>query len=405
MEPPDKCRKCEQVVADLFMVCEGGCGWRYHRECAGVIGEYYEGWIKCQNLRFICDNCFKTNTSVNTKLELLEQFIYKIDQTTQKQTQMFSTMECEFRAIKDMLKNIQTKSNECNKMEIDDVELRPKSYSDALKRQTLTKRGRSKSEPDETIQITKRQAIKPALIIRPKKVQDPKKIKEDIKSKIDPSKVKVVATKNVSSGGIVLESKNAETLEKLKKVAEDNLGVDYTVDYAKLRTPEFKILHLRNEIDGQELIQKIKFQNDLIAVGDLSFIKMEKRMNKFTQKESFNAVFGASEELYKEILSIGKLSIGWQSCKVVENINVRICYKCRDFNHTAINCQNKLACSKCGDEHDLKDCNAETTNCINCVRSNQKFNLKVDINHPSWSRTCPTYMEKFRRMSSVSINA
>ena len=49
-----------------------------------------------------------------------------------------------------------------------------------------------------------------------------------------------------------------------------------------------------------------------------------------------------------------------------KTIEVQQWYKCYIFNHLAEDCQNKLACNKCGDKHERKKCQATGNKFTSC---------------------------------------
>ena len=388
-DPHNKCAKCGKEVNGLYMVCEGTCGQFYHQECCNIDKNTYEKWKTSDFLRFICDSCHQKNNGVGTKVDLIEQFIYKIDEAIQKQSQKFSIFESEMRTIKEMMKNNSPKcTNSCHTPQ------KPlfSAILGSKQQKSNSKRNRSQSDLENEISTPKKKAPNPAIVVRAKEPQTSGQTKEKIKSQINPAMVSVISTKNVSNGGVILESESTEKLEHLKLTVEKALGESYVVDYAKLRLPEVKILHVNRRYTEDVIISNLRAQNLLDPSEPLNFIRMDEVTNRETQRQTFNIVLSASKCIYTQLLEMQKVSIGWQKCKIVENITIKTCFKCRGFNHIRTECSNSQACSKCSGEHDLKDCTSEESICINCVRSNSKFGLNIDIKHPSWSKTCPTYM-------------
>lgn len=89
-----------------------------------------------------------------------------------------------------------------------------------------------------------------------------------------------------------------------------------------------------------------------------------------------------------EMVKKGRINIDWDECKVYQYIQVKRCYKCLGFNHTAKTCKNKLACSKCASEHNVRECEAENMNCVNCVEFNKKHNENTDTCLHAFARGC-----------------
>jgi len=52
--------------------------------------------------------------------------------------------------------------------------------------------------------------------------------------------------------------------------------------------------------------------------------------------------------------------------------------------HHKSKCSNPRACSRCGEDHDSKDCMSKVFRCSNCVK-----HKKEKIDHPAYSSDCP----------------
>ena len=72
-------------------------------------------------------------------------------------------------------------------------------------------------------------------------------------------------------------------------------------------------------------------------------------------------------------------------------------------NHIAKNCTKDTACSKCGDQHNAKDCTNENKNCINCQELKNKTNAEIDTKHTAFDTQCPIY-KKWALRSQDKIN-
>ncbi|KAI9581877.1 hypothetical protein GQX74_010194 [Glossina fuscipes] len=57
-----------------------------------------------------------------------------------------------------------------------------------------------------------------------------------------------------------------------------------------------------------------------------------------------------------EILAERSLRVCWERCRVNDCAEVLVCFKCRGFNHIAMNCNNDDTCHKCRGGHDSEGC-------------------------------------------------
>ena len=62
-----------------------------------------------------------------------------------------------------------------------------------------------------------------------------------------------------------------------------------------------------------------------------------------------------------------------------------VCYNCWKPGHLAKNCSDDSVCGKCSQNHKTRDCTSNTFKCINCTRQGLD-----DVNHPAYSRKCPS---------------
>lgn len=97
-----------------------------------------------------------------------------------------------------------------------------------------------------------------------------------------------------------------------------------------MRTNETPKLMLVNNTFGYgsvELIHKFRRQNPILLYGTLKVVKpYEGNRSNVKYYNAFRATDRAS---IANMLSSGKLCIGWEKCKVFDGVNVRMCFKFR----------------------------------------------------------------------------
>lgn len=78
-------------------------------------------------------------------------------------------------------------------------------------------------------------------------------------------------------------------------------------------------------------------------------------------------------------------------------MNVKRCFKCLGFNHNSEKCAEKekicCGCAKVHEDNGLQ-CQEIQLKCINCIRANEKFDLKLDIEHSAFDFKCEVYQRK-----------
>jgi predicted RNA-binding Zn-ribbon protein involved in translation (DUF1610 family) len=104
--------------------------------------------------------------------------------------------------------------------------------------------------------------------------------------------------------------------------------------------------------------------------------------NHTGEPSSFLRISLTDTNLTKQLLEEGLRAIGRVfPCEPPwPRPNVPRCFKCQGLGHSSHTCQSQFKCPKCGEEHEIKDCQAAKThyNCPNCKGK-----------HAAWSATCP----------------
>ena len=88
------------------------------------------------------------------------------------------------------------------------------------------------------------------------------------------------------------------------------------------------------------------------------------------------------------IMNDGYLNVGWDRCKVYEDLKVMRCFNCSGFNHKSAQCPMEA------ENHNSTACESNETSCINYVKAAANFNIDdLDVKHAAWDRNCPWYLK------------
>lgn len=428
-----RCTKCNgSIRGETGIQCEGVCKKIFHTQvrCSGF-DESTLGLISAKNMvRFICDECIvyihnidmvlrEMQECVNKNSQYLKLYKEEFDDSLKKNeneikqlleaienryTDRFNEMKkaqevCE-KSIKEM-KNLHSvtdkfkeetekirneiKSNNVNvctevKKIIDSKKVSPNlSYAGAVKKTSETVVPQIKSNLP--------------LLIMPKEKQTCQKTREELNDKVDPNGLKIANIESTYKGIVVIESENALERDKIKSVIQKNMGDKYEIKAPNKIKPRILIANMKIKNQENEIIGKIRKQNPFLVHSELKLVKyFERNKNNF---RNYNALIEVDEDVFPKIIQEGKLSIGWEKCKIYDGIDVLMCFKCKDFNHRAIECKNEEVCGKCLDLHKTSECQKEKIEkCINCIRVNKKLNMGLDENHMTVSKSCPVYLRK-----------
>lgn len=83
-----------------------------------------------------------------------------------------------------------------------------------------------------------------------------------------------------------------------------------------------------------------------------------------------------------------KFYIGWEKCRVYENLTIKRCFKCQEYYHKSDECVNEVSCEVCSEKHESKNCSKQVNKCKNCILANNKYKTSHDINHKASDPEC-----------------
>ncbi|KAK9745555.1 hypothetical protein QE152_g6830 [Popillia japonica] len=174
----------------------------------------------------------------------------------------------------------------------------------------------------------------------------------------------MVQIKNIKDGGVIIKCRNKEDSSKIKDAAEKKLKKKYDIKVPRLLNPCIKILDIEENMEENELIACIKKQNPFIQHENFTItVKALKKM-----KTKSMSIIEVDPVTYTKIISEGKLSIGWNICRVFEYVNV--------FHH------------------ETDACASDSWKCINCLDANQDLKLDFALNHSPFDISCPCLKRK-----------
>lgn len=361
-----ECKKCTKSIRNNknFIVCDGGCSGIFHTtiECADLT-EYDVSMIqKKKNILFVCDECINSMKVISAKIESVLELIKESKQQMRDQEDVMNKMLVCVKKVADS-KNVIVE-------EIKKVCVKEKStlsYAEELK---------SSGAP---------------VIVKPKQKQNEQKTREDLKQ-INPADFKIKEVTGSHNGALSIRCENKSEGKKMEKTLKEQMGNKYDVQLLALRKPKVCVSDIDHNYDGETIVSKLKEQNDFIKDCEMNCVRVIE--NK--KKKSYNAIIEIDTVGFNRMIEAQKVSLGWNRCRVFEDINVRRCYKCLGFNHKSTNCNSNQVCAKCLGNHKREDecVRMDNEQCINCIRTNNRLSLKMDVCHNTFSRECPVFMRK-----------
>lgn len=223
----------------------------------------------------------------------------------------------------------------------------------------------------------------PTIIIKPKTQQDLKKTKEDIEKnvKLEDLKVGVQNLKTTKSGAVVIKCLTKKGTELLETDIRKKLNDKYNIELSKMRKPRIKIINFKQEMDSEQIEKCIAEQNNVEGAIRVIYIKK----SKFGTK---TLICECCPRSFNRIMQEGKVCIGWERCKVYEDLDIPRCFNCQGYYHKKQNCSNAIVCSFCGESHVSENCHKIKKCCNNCIVSNEKYKTKYPVDHYATDPNC-----------------
>lgn len=371
----DNCNVCDTAFSrtkkeESSIACSSGCGKEFHIKCVGLAA-YDLNLIKGNTyILFMCTGCREKNIllkAIEKHVDVMEESVEEIKDAIEEQKEKIDLI-CE------SIHNMRMNDNNINqKLEkVCNVNMN-KSYAEIAK-------------------------ACPKVIIKPKnKNQNSLTTKNEIKSKINliENNLSIAGVSNAKNGAIVVSCENEVTVNKIKSIADENLN-EYEVKVASGRKPRLRVIGISEDLNENELFDKIKAQNIVLKDSEL-ILKTFFKNNKL-KYNPYVAVIETDIETYNNIMKIGKIKIGWDVCKILDGTYIKRCFKCLGFGHESNKCTistNNKVCANCAEEYDGDhNCNVTEKKCCNCIRINNDINLNLDVNHSAFDLNCHVYKRK-----------
>ena len=233
---------------------------------------------------------------------------------------------------------------------------------------------------------------KSVVIITPNANQASSVTVQQLNNKIHSKNYNVTGVKHGTNGKIIIQCADDDTTKRLHNDAARELGEGYKISTPKNRLPRLKIVNITAEPTKEQLHDYLVNQNDSICdFSDLKVLHIAKGKGNYAG--SFTAYIEVNGKSFERIMSVGFVGIGWERCRVFEDIKVLRCFNCCSFNHTRDKCpQRSPTCGRCAGAHTTRGCDSELEMCANCVYAADTLKVQgVDPRHPSWDRACPSY--------------
>jgi hypothetical protein len=368
------CVTCNEEITDIDdeIVCDGVCGKKFHyNRCAKISKTKLKIITDDKNIKWYCFECISVMDSIFIKMNSIFSVLNKYDEKFLKQEELFNDMKFSINEIKTKIKN----------------------SDNAIKDEIKKVAGQNNVTPKLSFaDIVKTRKNDPVVVLKPKNSnQNSDVTKAEIKQKIDPVDLGINSVRSASKGSVVIACKSKEDQEKLRKDAETKLGENYEIQLPDQINPKIKVYGVSQKYPEQKLSEMMKKQNNIVnSDAKIKFIRYEEVKNR----NKISIIFETDGATFNQLMTNGKVNIGWDRCPVFEEVQVDRCFNCAGYFHKSSKCTNKIACPLCAGEHAVKDCKSETRCCVNCKKANEFLTLSLDTKHAVWSKDCEVRSRK-----------
>ena len=231
------------------------------------------------------------------------------------------------------------------------------------------------------------------LTIRSKHNQPTDMINKLMKSKVNPTEMKVGITslKSLRDGRVVIEASSKNEIVTLGEKIGEMCGEDLDVTMQKLRNPRLVLLNIPKDITPENVEETLTIQNPEL---DLKEGNIRAKFCYTTKRKIRNLVIEVDSDTQKKLMQ-ARIKLGWTICRADDYIVARRCFRCIRYNHNFRDCKGEETCPMCTGSHKLKECTAAKSEhkCINCLIYNKHHQTnQVDTAHSSLDKNCPSLL-------------
>jgi hypothetical protein len=228
--------------------------------------------------------------------------------------------------------------------------------------------------------------------------QPPDTIKKLLKSKVNPTEIKVGITslKSFRDGRVMIEASSKNEIETLAEKIGEKCGGLLDVTIQKLRKPRLVLLNIPEDITPENAEETLTIQNPEL---DLKEGDIRAKFCYTTKRKTRNLVIEVESDTRRKLMQ-ARIELGWTICSADDYIVAKRCFRCSKYNHNFRDCKGEETCPLWTGSHKLKECTAAKSEhkCINCLIYNKHHQTnQIDTAHSSLDRNCPILLEMLEK--------
>ncbi|CAH1991997.1 unnamed protein product [Acanthoscelides obtectus] len=364
----NSCGHCHLAFSRLkpSISCDGFCQHSYHISCVGVVTEVLKV-IKTPGLFWYCVEC--TERKKNYEEWYKTNFEERVNKLVTNVFDLFSEAQSKLMVkVEEKLES----SVDCRVASGQSL-----SYANAVKNNIVN------------------------VLVKPKNAgQSNTETKLKIHQAVNPvdSSIRFSQVKHVKDGGLLIKCNSFTDAEKLMSLASQHLSDEYEVREIKRNNPRLKIVGISESMSLDELHSNLIAQN--IVLKNSSECKVLKLWPTKKSPGVFQAIVDVDNTTYLKLLERGHVLVNFDSCKVYDAVDLKVCFKCCGLNHYAKFCKSdRQVCVKCSQPHMISECSEQVLKCNNCVNARYP-----DVHHAAWdSSKCKFYKDKLIEYKKILL--
>jgi hypothetical protein len=180
------------------------------------------------------------------------------------------------------------------------------------------------------------------LTLQSKVNQPPDMIKKLLKTKENPTEIKVGITslKSLRDGIVMIETSSKNEIETLGEKIGEKCGEELEVNIQKLRNPRLVLLNIPDDITVENVEDTFTVQNPEL---DLKEGDIRAKFCYTTKRETRNLVIEVESGIRKKLMQ-ARIKLGWAICKVDDYMVPKRCFRCSGYNHNFRHCKGEETC-------------------------------------------------------------
>jgi len=226
----------------------------------------------------------------------------------------------------------------------------------------------------------------------------------EIQKKIRPSSIGIPMKRIQTSrrGKTIIEVENKEQLPILKEAILHHFP-KADIDKPRKRRPQVTIFDIEPNLNIEEVIPDLLSLNPTITASNPNHYAAVLSLRPAGDEQV--CTLECDPNLFKDIIKLGKINIGWNRCRVKENFYIPRCYTCQQLGHVRKHCKEKdKRCPRCSQIHEGTNCE-KPHKCFNCTVNNQRSKTKFNNEHSSSDPKCPCIMQREGFLRSITSYA